>query len=185
MNEILFLTSNKHKITEAQTILNKYNLKLVSFPGKGEEIQSDSLQEVARICAKRAYLRIKKPLFVEDSGLFIDALNGFPGAYSAFALDKIGCEGILRLLGQERLRGARFECAVAYADKNGTRIFTGAVLGSISTQIFEGEGFGYDPIFIPEGHKQTFSKNFEVKEKISHRSIALEKLAKFLTEKKE
>lgn len=185
MREILFLTSNPHKVSEAKSILNKYNLKLVSSSGKGAEIQSDSLQEVARTCAQNAYSRIQKPLFVEDSGLFVDALHGFPGVYSSYALEKIGCEGILRLLGQERLRSARFKCAIAYIDESGIREFAGVVKGRISTQIFRGEGFGYDPIFIPEGYDLAFSQIFSVKEKISHRSKALLKMAKFLAAKKE
>lgn len=183
MNEILFLTSNKHKVGEAQTILKRFNTNIVSLSQKGIEIQSDSLAEVARVCAQNAYSHIKKPLFVEDSGLFVDALGGFPGVYSSYVLDKVGCEGILHLLNQERQRTAHFGCAVAYADEDGVSIFEGKVLGSISDQINLGGGFGYDPIFIPDGHDQPFSKLMDVKEKISHRVIALEKLGKFLASK--
>ncbi|MFH1306501.1 MAG: RdgB/HAM1 family non-canonical purine NTP pyrophosphatase [Candidatus Micrarchaeota archaeon] len=182
-SEILLLTSNPYKLAEAQTILKRYNLNVVSSPQKGTEIQSDSLSEVARICAENAYKKIKKPLFVEDSGLFVDGLGGFPGVYSSFALKKIGCKGILCLLDQERQRSARFECAVAYVDETGTHEFLGAVKGKISTQIFGGKGFGYDPIFIPEGHTQAFSQIFDVKQKISHRVRALEQFGKFLSEK--
>lgn len=182
--QILFLTSNPHKVEEAKSILKRYNITIVSSPQKGDEIQSDSIVEVAKICAQNAYSKIGKPLFVEDSGLFIDSLGGFPGVYSAFALDKIGCEGILRLLGQERQRSARFECAIAYADKNGVKTFHAEVKGKISSRIFEGKGFGYDPIFIPDGHNETFSKIFEVKEKISHRARALEQFAEYISQKK-
>lgn len=184
MDDLLFLTSNKGKISEAQTILKRFNLNVVSSLGKGTEIQSDSLCEVARICAENAYSRIKKPLFVEDSGLFIDALGGFPGVYSSYVLDKVGCDGILRLLGQERQRSAHFACAVAYADGNSTHIFEGKVFGRISDQISLGGGFGYDPIFIPDGHNLPFSKLLEVKGKISHRVLALEKLGVFISSKK-
>ena len=183
MKDILFLTSNKHKVEEAQTILKRFNLNVVSSSGKGTEIQTDSITEVARICAESAYSRLKKPLFVEDSGLFVDALGGFPGVYSSYVLDKVGCEGILRLLGQERQRSAHFACAVAYADENGTRVFEGKVFGRISDQIVLGGGFGYDPIFIADGHDKPFSKLLDVKEEISHRAIALSKLGKFLVSK--
>jgi len=183
MKDILFLTSNKHKVEEAQTILKRFNLNVISSSGKGTEIQTDSLLEVARVCAQNAYSRMKKPLFVEDSGLFVDALGGFPGVYSSYVLDKVGCEGILHLLGQERQRSAHFGCAVAYADENGSHIFEGKVFGRISDQIVLGGGFGYDPIFIPDGHEKPFSKIIEVKEEISHRSTALSKLGKFLASK--
>lgn len=182
MKEILFLTSNKDKISEAATILKRFNINVIGSPQKGIEIQSDSVSEVARVCAENAYKRIKKPLFVEDSGLFVDALGGFPGVYSSYALEKIGCEGILRLLGQERHRSARFECAIAYANEGGIRLFGGTVQGSIAGSIFEGKGFGYDPIFIPEGHGKTFSCDFELKQKISHRVRAFEQFGKFLTQ---
>ncbi|MFH0927832.1 MAG: RdgB/HAM1 family non-canonical purine NTP pyrophosphatase [Candidatus Micrarchaeota archaeon] len=184
MDEILLLTSNAHKVDEAQTILKQFGLNVVSSPQKGIEIQSDSVSEVARVCAENAYSHIKKPLFVEDSGLFVDALGGFPGVYSSYALEKVGCEGILRLLGQERQRSAKFTCAVAYANENGTRIFEGEVFGRISDQIVLGGGFGYDPIFIPDGHNEPFSKIMGVKHKISHRAAALEKLGKFLKDQK-
>ena len=181
--QILLLTSNKHKVEEANTILKRFNLKVLSSPQKGIEIQSDSISEVARVCAENAYKRIKKPLFVEDSGLFVDALGGFPGVYSSYVLDKVGCEGILRLLGQERQRSAHFACAIAYADETGTQIFEGRVFGRISDQIILGGGFGYDPIFIPDGHEKPFSKIMDVKHKVSHRAIALGKLGEFLASK--
>jgi XTP/dITP diphosphohydrolase len=184
MNEILFLTSNKHKVSEAQTILNKFNLKVVSMSAKGVEIQTDSLSDVARVCAQNAYERIKKPLFVEDSGLFVDALGGFPGAYSSYVLDKVGCEGILRLLDQERQRSAHFACAVAYVDETKTHLFEGKVFGRISDRISLGGGFGYDPIFIPDGHNEPFSKLMDVKSKISHRVVAISQLGQFLATRK-
>jgi len=183
MNELLFLTSNKHKVAEAAGILKRFNTNIVSSSQKGIEIQCDSLAEVARICAENAYNSIKKPFFVEDSGLFVDALGGFPGVYSSYVLDKVGCEGILRLLDQERQRSAHFGCAVAYADEDGVQIFEGKVMGRISDQIDLGGGFGYDPIFIPDGHDKAFSQILDVKQKISHRVVALEKLGKFLASK--
>jgi XTP/dITP diphosphohydrolase len=181
---ILFLTSNKHKVQEAESVLNKYNIQIIATSQKGDEIQTDSLSEVAKLCALSAYDRLKKPLFVEDSGLFIDKLNDFPGVYSAPVLDKIGCEGILRLLDQERQRSAYFECAICYVDEHEPKSFLGKVCGKIAEGIHAGGGFGYDPIFIPDGHTQTFSKIMDVKAQISHRVQAFEQLGKFLSSQK-
>lgn len=208
MKQILFLTSNKHKVSEAKTILKPFGVIIVASSAKGDEIQSDSVVVVAKKAAETAYGKMKKPLFVEDSGLFVDSLGGFPGAYSAYINDKLGCEGILRLLdsrvrvrsrpeaqkapkglrartlGQQRQRRARFVCAIAYCDAHGTRVFTGVVRGCISTRIVRGKGFGFDPVFIADGQDKPFSLVPDLKMRLSHRSIALRKLGRFLAKKR-
>jgi XTP/dITP diphosphohydrolase len=181
MEKLLFLTSNKHKALEAKKILNMFGINFITKSSKGEEIQSDSLQKVAKTCALRAFEKFKRPLFVEDSGLFVDALKGFPGVYSSYVLKTVGCKGILRLLGQERRRSAKFVCVVAYANKYGKiKIFKGEISGKISYSIKLGGGFGYDPIFIPNGYNQPFSRLMDIKNKLSHRAIAFKKLGKYL-----
>jgi non-canonical purine NTP pyrophosphatase, rdgB/HAM1 family len=178
--KIFFLTSNKNKFKEAEKILNKFGIKIIRKNSKGIEIQSDSLEEIARVCAAKAYESIKRPLIVEDSGLFVDCLSGFPGPYSSYVLKTVGCKGILDLLGQKRQRSAKFVAVVAYASKNKIKIFKGIVRGKISKKIFKGKGFGYDPIFIPDGYSKPFSRIYPIKEKISHRALAFEKLGKYL-----
>ena len=180
MKKIFFLTSNRHKVAEAKTILKPFGINVVASSAKGDEIQSESVALVARKAGEKAFAKIRKPLFVEDSGLYIDALDGFPGAYSAYIYDKLSCGGILRLLGQERQRGAKFVCAIAYCDARGCRTFTGTVRGRISTWEFRGKGFGFDPIFIADGQEKPFSLIPDLKMRISHRSIALRKFARFL-----
>ena len=180
---ILFLTSNRHKASEAQTILKPFGVKVISKPAKGIEIQSDSIEEVARVCAVSAYKRFRRPLLVEDSGLFIDSLNGFPGVYSRAVYDQVGCAGILRLLAQERQRSAKFVCALAYADSKGVRIFKGVVNGKIASRKSPGAGFGYDPIFIPSGHSKPFSALPKVKAKLSHRAAAFQSFGRFMAKK--
>ena len=164
-------------------ILKPYNLKLVQKPAKGIEIQSDSVEEVARVCAKAAYKRLRVPLLVEDSGLFVDALRGFPGVYSSAIYDQVGCEGILRLLAQERQRSARFVCALAYADSSGVRLFKGVVRGTIARRQTRGAGFGYDPIFIPMGYSKSFSALPQIKAKLSHRARAFVSFGRFMKKK--
>lgn len=180
---ILFLTSNPGKFREAQTILKTFGVKLIRKPAKGIEIQSDSLEKVARVCAENAYRRFRVPLLVEDSGLFINALNGFPGVYSADIYNQVGCEGILRLLAQERRKSAKFVCALAYADKSGVRLFRGVVHGSIARRIFRGAGFGYDPVFIPSGYSKPFSALPKIKAALSHRARAFQALGRHLMKK--
>ncbi|MEW5996323.1 MAG: non-canonical purine NTP pyrophosphatase [Candidatus Micrarchaeota archaeon] len=199
--QIHFCTTNRGKFAEAQKILNKYGVNISHAPLPLEEKRSDSVEEIAEGCALRACSALGKPLFVEDSGLFIPALNGFPGTYSAWVLKKLGNEGILRLLSGTRGRRAEFRCAIAFVEPrrakvpagavrpqrsaNGkeVRIFTGSVSGRVPGSIRGKGGFGYDPIFIPEGEEKTFAEEPSLKDSLSHRSKALHKLGEFLSKR--
>lgn len=182
--KILLLTSNPHKAAEANMILKPYSIKIIQKPAKGIEIQSDSLMEVARVCAKNAYSKFRVPLLVEDSGLFVDALRGFPGVYSSAIYKQVGCEGILRLLAQKRQKSAKFVCALAYADSSGVRLFRGVVHGTIASRIRTGAGFGYDPIFIPKGYSKSFSVLPKIKATLSHRARAFVSFGRFMMKNK-
>jgi XTP/dITP diphosphohydrolase len=178
---LTFVTSNDHKFREAERILKEFGVNIrhakLSYP----EIRSDDPAEIAADSARRLKGRIKPPFFVEDTGLFIDALNGFPGAYAAWVLKKLGVDGILRLMNGVADRKAAFRTAVALYDGKKLYIFTGEVNGSISAQARGMGGFGYDPIFVPEGFQKTFAELSPVeKDAVSHRRKALEKLAKHL-----
>ncbi len=143
------------------------------------EIQSGSSTEIARQSARELLSRVQGPFIVEDAGLYIPSFSGFPGPYSHYALGTIGCEGVLKLLGETDSRAAYFESSVAYADMNRhVETFLGRVNGSISREIRGKEGFGFDPIFIPVGSEKTFGElNIEEKSEISHRRRALEAFA--------
>ena len=132
------------------------------------EIRSDSLEEIARDAAEAAHKACGKPVFVEDTGLFIDSLNGFPGTYSAWALKKLGIDGILKLL-KGKDRNAYFEACIAYHDGERVSVFFGRCEGTIAEEPSGDSGFGYDPIFIPAGHSQTFAQSIGLKKDISHR----------------
>lgn len=170
--EVYFATSNENKFAEAKNIFSAYasSYTLKHFQFLHNEIRSDDLSEIAEEAAKVAYLKIKKPVFVEDTGLFIEALNGFPGTYSGWVQKKIGNKGILKLLESEINRTARFETVVCFtADGEEFVNFRGICEGTIAEKPRGVSGFGYDPIFIPAGCKQTFAENIELKNKLSHR----------------
>jgi XTP/dITP diphosphohydrolase len=177
---LYFATSNRHKFSEADKILARYGIEIKHFPFEYREIRSDSIDEVAMDAVNAAYKKIKKPVFVEDSGLFIDSLNGFPGTYSAWVLKKIGNEGILKLMQNETRRTAEFKCCVAYRNGNVVRLFRGKCKGTIAKNISGNSGFGYDPIFIPSGYSATFAEKIELKTKLSHRYKALKALANYI-----
>lgn len=142
------------------------------------EYRGDDVGEIARGKAKSAFDIVGGPLIVDDTGFYIGALNGFPGAYAAYVLDTIGMDGILRLMEGVSDRDAYFETAVAYADEEGIFIFKGRMDGEITTATCGTEGFGYDPIFRV-GEKTLAEISLAEKSSISHRGRALEEFKKW------
>ncbi len=176
MLKLYFRTSNRHKYLEAKEILSKYNIDVEWINKKYREIQADSLEEVVLEALKN----MDNYTFIEDAGLFIDALNGFPGVYSSFVFKKIGNEGILKLMEDVENRRAKFVSVVGLKINGEYKIFKGVVEGYITHEIRGKGGFGYDPIFIPNGYSKTFAEDTKIKNEVSHRRRALEELAKFL-----
>ena len=170
-----FLTSNKHKFEEVKPIFDEYGIELVMLPYEKVEVQG-SLEQVAVVAAAIAY-SLPKPLLVEDAGLFVEALNGFPGPYSSYVYKTIGWKGILKLMEGVKNRRAYFKAVVACFHK-GIRVFEGVVEGEIAEEGRGNKGFGFDPIFIPKGYNKTFAEmGVEEKSKISHRGKAFRKAA--------
>ncbi|HUC38744.1 MAG TPA: XTP/dITP diphosphatase [Candidatus Acidoferrum sp.] len=175
MKKLTLLTHNKGKLAEANEIAKRYGIEL-SMPQKLEklEIQSDLLSDVSEFAARHAYRYIKKPLVVDDSGLFVKALGGFPGVYSAYAVPTLGDKGILKLMNGVKDRSAYFECSVSFFDGRSTKSFSGKVHGSITKREKGSHGFGFDPIFSPNGYKGKTLAEVDVaqKNKVSHRGKA-------------
>ena len=136
------------------------------------EHRSDDVEEIARGKAEYAYGELKIPLLVDDTGLFIDALSGFPGPYAAYVLHSIGNTGILKLMEGRADRTARFVTAIAFADERGVRVFRGTLEGEITRAPRGSGGFGYDPIFGIEG-RTLAELPLGKKSRISHRARAL------------
>ena len=148
------------------------------------EIQADELEDVAYHGAKFSSRYLKKPVIVEDSGIFIDALGGFPGPYSAYVFKKIGNGGILKLMAGVQNRRATFKSIIAFCDYKVEKdpepiLFSGSVEGEIAEDIRGEHGFGYDPIFIV--NKKTFGEiGLKEKNKKSHRRRAAEKFLEWI-----
>ena len=125
--------------------------------------------------------KLKKAVVVEDSGLFIDALNGFPGTYSATVHKKIGLNGIIKLMQGEKNRKCIYKSAVAYCEPNkNPASFLGEENGNVAESIRGSFGFGHDPIFIPEGSSNTYGEMENAEEVKKFRRRAVEKLRKYL-----
>ncbi len=185
MRTLLFITGNKGKFIEAKTLLGEFGIEVEQADLDIIEPQAETLEEVVEECAREALRIAKRSFIIEDSGLFVNALNGFPGVYSSYVYRKIGCEGILKLLAGSADRSAYFMAVLAYGEPRGEiRIFTGRVDGTIATETRGKSGFGYDPLFIPLGSSLTFAEmGIEEKNKFSHRARALRTFASWFLKK--
>jgi XTP/dITP diphosphohydrolase len=179
LRRIIFASTNESKYNEILLHLRSFNIEIEYVKFKTVEIQSNSLEEIALKKSKEAYEKIGRALIVEDTGLFIDSLKGFPGPYSSYVLETIGNQGILDLVSNKANRSALFRSVVAYKDGNNNLTFSGETRGIISDHISKG-GWGYDPIFIPEGSSITYAQlGITNKIGVSHRTHALNHFAEW------
>ncbi len=190
--KLVFATNNKHKLDEVRKITSHHPVEIVSLaeincfddiPETADTLEGNALQ-------KAHYIQEKFGLncFADDTGLEVEALNNAPGVYSArYAGPGHDSEANMKKLlhemeGKEN-RKARFRTVIALVWNGKTYTFEGIVNGIITTTKRGENGFGYDPIFIPEGYEQTFAElGNDIKNQISHRAKAVEKLDEFLTQ---
>ncbi len=176
MKKILFVTGNKNKLREAREILGS------GFKVEGRDLNLDEIQAidgrtVVRYKVEQAYKKLKRPLMVEDNQLYFEAWNGLPGALIHWFLEAVGCEGICRMMENEKDRRARAVVVIGYHDGEQVRLFEGEVKGMIAKEPRGEYAFGWDPIFIPEGFDKTFAEmGMEEKNQVSMRRRALERL---------
>jgi len=187
--ELVFATNNKHKLEELQAILgNRIRLLSLNDIGCNEEIPEDqeTLEGNASQKAFYIYYKFGYNCFADDTGLEIESLDGEPGVYSArYAGDEKSAEAnmnkVLDKLIKIKNRNARFRTVISLVINGVEKQFEGVVEGQILNEKRGGSGFGYDPIFQPEGFSQTFAEmNLTDKNKISHRGRAVEKLVTYL-----
>ena len=177
--DLFFVSSNNHKYQEAKKILESPGINLGFFKSNLEEIQSNSLKEIASRKAVDAFYKCKKPVIVEDDGLFIDSLEGFPGPYSSYVFKTVGNKGIINLL--KNNRKGKFISIITYCDKSILKSFEGKLDGQISKSE-KGKGWGYDPIFMPKNSRKTFAQ-LNNKNELSHRYKALKKFSNWYLRK--
>ncbi|MEI6795703.1 MAG: RdgB/HAM1 family non-canonical purine NTP pyrophosphatase [Methanomassiliicoccales archaeon] len=174
MKQVALLTGNKGKLQEFRHELASIGVEVSQLTAEIEEIQADTLQEVVRHCLHQADAQRLGDVVLDDSGLFVETLNGFPGVYSAYAQKTLGCEGLLRLLDGRADRNARFDSCIGASIDGVHIVVTGTIHGTIATAMKGEGGFGFDPVFIPEEKNITFAQ-MEMGEKnaISHRGRAI------------
>ena len=187
--DIVFATNNEHKLYEVSQLLgDKYNVIGLKDIGCTEEIPetADTLEGNALLKAKYVFDKFGKNCFSDDTGLEVEVLNNAPGVYSArYAGEEKSAEAnmnkLLLELQNKTNRNARFRTVVALIIDGAEHLFEGEVKGSIIEEKRGDEGFGYDPIFIPDGYTKTFAElPLAEKNTISHRARAVKKLVVFL-----
>lgn len=190
MKKLVFASNNAHKLAEIRSILaGRVEVVSLSDIDCHDDIPetADTLEGNALIKARHIWEHYGLYCFADDTGLEVDALDGAPGVYSArFAGEKATFEDNISLL-LERLKGvpaprrAAFRTVIALIDEYGTHLFEGSVAGEITEERLGGQGFGYDPVFLPEGQTKTFAQLTESeKNSMSHRGRAIQKLASYL-----
>ena len=170
------ITSNPGKVAEYQKAFDGLGIEMEHYKLPYDEVQTSDLEEVVNKGMDEIIKKGVRNFIIDDSGLFIDALKGFPGVWSAYAQKTIGNKGILKLMEGVEDRGAEFRCCIG-CDIDGQRI---VVLGKCHGVIIDSEqgdgGFGFDPIFSPDG-KLTFSQiPIDEKNEMSHRGNAVKLL---------
>ena len=193
MKNLVFATGNIHKLQEVQGLFKEgFALSCLKDVNITEEIPetADNLVDNALQKARYVYEKCGIPCFADDTGLEVDALGGAPGVYSArYAGEqkdsKLNMLLLLKNMNGKNNRDARFRTIIAYIDENAQEhIFEGEIKGKIIENMAGENGFGYDPIFVPEGYKETFAElSSEIKNTISHRARAMEKFLSYINNK--
>jgi len=189
MDKLVFATNNAHKLDEVRAILEPvFTLVSLADINCVEDIPetADTLEGNALLKANFVYEKFGLDCFADDTGLEVDALGGEPGVYSArYAGEDNNSHNnmrkVLSLMGDNPNRSACFRTVITLIQKGEIHNFEGKINGTIATQARGESGFGYDPIFVPDGYQVSFAQlGAEEKNQISHRALAVKKLVDFL-----
>ena len=180
--DLQIVTSNNGKIKEFKDIFGKTHFNPVKTNMDYPEIQASNLEDVVDFGLSWLHGKIKPPFVIDDSGVFISNFNGFPGVYTRYIYDTIGLKGVLRQMENIDNRACTFRCVLGLLTESGEKQkFVGECSGTLINELRGDGGFGYDPIFIPQGFDKTFAELApEEKNGISHRGKAMRKLIDFL-----
>ena len=185
IKEIYFVSSNSNKYREIEQILSHYGVESHFVKMSLQEIQSESVQQIAEAKCTNAFDYLQKPVIIEDDGFYLSSLKGFPGQYSSFVYKTLGNQGILKLMQNRADRKAYFLSVIAYGDGHTFKIFSGKTRGMISKLATDG-GWGFDPIFVPENTIETYGRLSLLNRKsfYSHRHKSIKKFSKWYIKKR-
>ena len=170
------ITSNPGKVAESQKAFADMGIEMEHLRLPYDEIQTSELEEVVEKGMAEIRAKGVRDFIIDDSGMFVNALKGFPGVYSAYGQKTIGNDGILKLMEGVEDRKATFKCCIGCDIDGQTIIVTGTCDGYIIHEARGSEGFGYDPIFSPDGKRSFAEIGIEEKNSMSHRGNAIKLL---------
>ncbi len=176
-----FLSGNPSKVAEVKAILSAAGLDLIAIEKKLDEIQSENVELLVRDKCIKAFRLIGRPVFVEHTGLFIEALNGFPGGLTQIFWDTLGAERVARLFAREDDGRAVARTRIGYCDGRCVHQFEGEVSGRLAREP-RGDAAQWDCVFIPDGSDRTLAEIGEGKNEISMRRKAIDQFVQFLKE---
>lgn len=177
---IRFLSRNQHKIDEAQSILANASVEVVPVHFALTELQTDDTEHLVRDKTLKAFHRLGHKVFVEQTGLFIDRLQGLPGGLTQVFWDKLKADRVCELFGQGEMIGVTAKTRIGYCDGRKIHQFEGEIRGTVAPTPRGNRDFQWDCVFVPDGYDETFSEMGDRKNAISMRRKALDALAAHL-----
>lgn len=177
---IRFLSRNEHKIAEARTILSPHDVDVIPINLPINELQTIDVKMIVRDKTLRAFGQIGHRLFVEQTCLYLESLNGFPAGLTQPFWDTLKAERFAELFGQQEKRSVTAKTWIGYCDGYEIHHFQGEIKGTVAPEPRGDRSFQWDCVFIPDGHSETFAEMGKKKNEISMRRIALNRLAEHL-----
>jgi XTP/dITP diphosphohydrolase len=180
--ELRFLTKNEYKLAEFRKLFEDSPHTVLKAAYPIDEIQTEDMEALVTDKVVKAFARVKRPIFVDHTGLQFDFLEGFPGGLTEIFWNKLKNKRLTEIVGQSRQPRAVAITLIAYCDGKTIHLFKGSIGGTIAPEPRGPEGFQWDPIFIPDGFTQTFAEMGDQKNAISMRKLAVDKLIAHLRE---
>ena len=177
---IRFLTKNENKTREFQTLFGAAPYKIVQDRSEIDEIQTEDMDALVTDKVIKAFDRIRRPVFVDHTGLSFDLLNGFPGGLTEIFWNRIKNEGIAKFIGQSENPSVTAITLIGYCDGRTVKTFRGEVRGSVPPKPRGPEGFQWDPVFEPVGYDKTFAEMGNEKNEVSMRRLAVNAFVEYL-----
>jgi XTP/dITP diphosphohydrolase len=182
MTKLRFLSGNQEKIREVQEILGPTGVTVIPFQKDIHELQTEDAEALIRDKVLRAFHAVGRPVFVEHTGLYLDALNGLPGGLTRIFWDRLEGENFAKLVQGLASNKVTARTMIGYCDSKKMHYFTGEVSGTVPAVPAGPTNFQWDCVFVPDGYSQTFAELGDKKNEISMRRLALNKFAQFLKE---
>ncbi|MBY5601742.1 non-canonical purine NTP pyrophosphatase [Rhizobium leguminosarum] len=175
-----FMSRNEFKIKEVKSILEASGVEIVAVDSAIDEIQTDDVEKLVKDKCIKAFQKVGRPLFVEHTGLYINALNGFPAGLTQVFWDTLQADRVATIFGQMADTAVTAKTRIGYCDGKNVMQFEGAISGKISPEPRGDRAFQWDCIFIPDGYAQTFAELGDKKNEMSMRKLALEGFRAYL-----